>query len=62
LITIDRGLGIDDIPKALERGSSSRDRPQAGKGLSNLLLAMDEVEIESVVGKGTKIVARKWAG
>ncbi len=54
----DRGPGIADIDEAMsERFSSSG---TLGLGLPGVKRMMDEFEIESIVGKGTKVLVRKW--
>lgn len=54
----DQGPGIADIRRVLEGGySTSR---SLGLGLSGVKRLMDEFEIESKVGQGTKVVTRKW--
>lgn len=54
----DQGPGIPDIRRALQGGfSTSR---SLGLGLSGVRRLMDEFEIESRVGFGTTVTARKW--
>lgn len=54
----DHGPGISDIRRALQGGySTSR---SLGLGLSGVRRLMDEFEIESKVGSGTKVTVRKW--
>lgn len=54
----DQGPGIPDIRRALQGGfSTSR---SLGLGLPGVRRLMDEFEIESRVGYGTTITARKW--
>jgi len=54
----DAGPGIEDISLAMQEGySTSQGR---GLGLSGTQRLMDEFEIESKVGQGTKITIRKW--
>jgi serine/threonine-protein kinase RsbT len=54
----DSGPGIPDIERAMEMGFST------GKGLGMVLPGskrlMDELTIQSTVGKGTTVVVRKW--
>ena len=54
----DRGPGIQDIEGAMEEGVSSGHG--LGLGLSSIKRIMDEFEIQSEPGAGTRIVARKW--
>jgi serine/threonine-protein kinase RsbT len=54
----DHGPGISDIRRVLQGGySTSR---SLGLGLSGVKRLMDEFEIESKVGSGTKVTVRKW--
>ncbi|MGH9729107.1 MAG: anti-sigma regulatory factor [Candidatus Acidiferrales bacterium] len=54
----DQGPGIPDIRKALQDGfSTSR---SLGLGLAGVRRLMDEFEIESRIGFGTTVTARKW--
>jgi serine/threonine-protein kinase RsbT len=54
----DQGPGIPDIRRVLQGGfSTSR---SLGLGLSGVKRLMDEFEIESKVGSGTSVIARKW--
>lgn len=54
----DQGPGISDIPLALGEGYTTSGG--LGMGLPGAKRLMDEMEIASEVGKGTKIVVRKW--
>jgi len=49
VIAEDSGPGIADMEKALQ-----------GDGLSGVKRLMDEFEIETKVGEGTKITVKKW--
>ena len=54
----DGGPGIENIALALKEGySTSRG---LGMGLPGAKKLMDEFVIESEVGKGTRVVVRKW--
>ncbi|MFZ0415021.1 MAG: anti-sigma regulatory factor [Candidatus Acidiferrales bacterium] len=54
----DSGPGIPDVRRVLQGGySTSR---SLGLGLSGVKRLMDEFEIESKVGLGTKVTVRKW--
>ncbi len=57
----DRGPGIENIEAALSEHYSS-EKSSLGLGLPSVKRIMDEFYIESVVGKGTRILARKWRG
>jgi anti-sigma regulatory factor (Ser/Thr protein kinase)/serine/threonine protein phosphatase PrpC len=54
----DRGPGIQDIEEALSDHFSSSGT--LGLGLPGVERMMDELEIESTVGNGTRVTARKW--
>jgi serine/threonine-protein kinase RsbT len=54
----DRGPGISDLELALERGFSTSGG--LGLGLPGAKRLMDEMEIETEVGKGTTVIVRKW--
>ena len=58
VIAEDRGPGIPDVKLAMQEGFSTGDG--MGCGLSGVRRLMDELEIESTVGVGTRVVARKW--
>jgi serine/threonine-protein kinase RsbT len=54
----DDGPGIADVDRALEDGFSSSGR--LGLGLPGVRRLMDEVEIDTSPGRGTRICATKW--
>lgn len=54
----DHGPGIADLTLALAGGYSTA--KSLGLGLSGTRRLVDEFEIETEVGRGTKIVIRKW--
>lgn len=54
----DRGPGIPDVPAAMADGFSTT--PSFGIGLPGTRRLMDEMEITSAPGAGTRIVVRKW--
>jgi serine/threonine-protein kinase RsbT len=58
IVAQDQGPGIADIPRAMQYGYSTRGG--LGVGLPGAKWLMDEFDIESVVGQGTKITMRKW--
>ena len=58
IVAQDQGPGIADIPRAMQYGYSTRGG--LGVGLRGAKWLMDEFEIDSTVGKGTKITMRKW--
>ena len=54
----DHGPGIADVSLALQEGYSTGDG--LGMGLPGTKRLMDELEIQSAVGQGTKVTLRKW--
>jgi serine/threonine-protein kinase RsbT len=58
VVVEDEGPGIEDVETALRNGYSSG--RGFGLGLPGTRRLMDEFEIETVVGKGTKVTVRKW--
>ena len=58
VIASDEGPGIRDISLALQDGySTSR---SLGMGLPGVRRLMDEFEIETTLGQGTKVIVKKW--
>ncbi|SRR6266536_1010022 len=55
---LDQGPGIPDISLALREGYSSS--KGMGMGLPGAKRLMDDLQIESTVGKGTSITLKKW--
>lgn len=58
IIAGDDGPGIEDVEKAMQEGFSTA--KSLGIGLPGVRRLMDEFEIETTPGKGTRIVVRKW--
>jgi serine/threonine-protein kinase RsbT len=58
VIARDEGPGIPDIALALQDGFSTSS--SLGLGLPGTRRLMDELEIESVIGRGTTVTAKKW--
>lgn len=58
---IDEGVGIADIKQALQP-SFSTDPERMGLGFVFMRSFMDEVEVESEVNKGTRVVLHKKTG
>ena len=54
----DHGPGIADLELALEKGYSTSGG--LGLGLPGAKRLMDEMEIETECGKGTRVTVRKW--
>jgi len=59
VLASDRGMGIANIPFALQDGFSTKG--SLGSGLPAVSRLMSEMRISSTVGKGTLICAIKWA-
>ena len=58
VVAQDQGPGIADISQAMQYGFSTR--RGLGVGLPGAKWLMDDFEIESTIGKGTKVTMRKW--
>ncbi len=58
VIAADSGPGIEDVAAAMQDGYTTRGG--LGGGLPGVKRLMDEVEVHSRPGKGTRVVARKW--
>ena len=57
-IAEDKGPGISDIRKVMEDGYTTSGG--LGAGLPGVKRLMDEFDIDSEVGVGTKITTTKW--
>ena len=58
LVIEDHGPGIADIDQAMQPGYTTG--KGLGYGLPGTKRLMDEMEVESEAGKGTKITVKKW--
>jgi serine/threonine-protein kinase RsbT len=58
VVAEDEGPGIADVERALEDGYSTG--RGMGLGLPGARRLMDELQVDSTVGVGTKVVMRKW--
>lgn len=58
IVAQDNGPGIKDISQVMEDGFSTSGG--LGAGLPGVRRLMDEFDIESEVGKGTRIITAKW--
>jgi serine/threonine-protein kinase RsbT len=58
LVFSDRGPGIPDLPRAMSGGASTA--RSLGLGLSGSKRLVDEFDIQTEVGKGTKVTVIKW--
>lgn len=54
----DQGPGIADVSEAVREGYSTGGG--LGMGLPGAKRLMDEMEIDSAIGKGTRVTVRKW--
>ncbi len=59
IVVEDEGPGIPDIAKAMQDGYTTGGG--LGLGLPGARRLMDEFAIESTVGRGTRVVMRKWS-
>ena len=60
LIISDKGIGIEDIEQAMEPLYTSRpDLERSGMGFTVMETFMDELDVESEKGIGTKVVIKK---
>jgi serine/threonine-protein kinase RsbT len=58
IVARDEGPGIPDVSRALSAGYSTG--PGLGLGLPGVRRLMDDFEITSDPGRGTKVSVRKW--
>jgi serine/threonine-protein kinase RsbT len=58
IICEDHGPGIEDIKAVLENEDS--EMHEEGMGLPGARRLMDDFEIQSEIGVGTRVLARKW--
>ena len=58
VIAEDQGPGIKDIQRALQEGFSTS--KSLGIGLPGVKRLMDDFDIKSKNGKGTRVTVRKW--
>jgi serine/threonine-protein kinase RsbT len=58
IVARDEGPGIPDLSRALSAGFSTG--PGLGLGLPGVRRLMDDFEITSETGRGTKVSVRKW--
>nr|MDO8097642.1 ATP-binding protein [Candidatus Njordarchaeota archaeon] len=58
VVAEDTGPGITDVEKSLEGGQSTKSG--LGIGLSGAKRLMDEFNVETKVGKGTRVTIKKW--
>lgn len=58
VVATDSGPGISDVKRAMEDGYSTG--KGLGLGLPGTKRIMDEFDLASEVGKGTRVAVRKW--
>jgi serine/threonine-protein kinase RsbT len=58
IVARDEGPGIRDVERAMQPGYSTSGG--LGLGLPGVRRLMDEVGVDSKVGEGTTVVAKKW--
>ncbi|MCI6499703.1 anti-sigma F factor [Lachnospiraceae bacterium HCP1S3_C3] len=59
----DEGVGIADVKQAMQPlFSTKKDEERSGMGFSFMEIFMDELNVESESGKGTKIMMKKIIG
>ena len=56
----DRGIGIDDVKKAMEPLYTTAGEERAGLGFAVMQSFMDSVKVRSKVDKGTTVVLKKY--
>lgn len=61
IVVADDGRGIEDVALAMQPAVSS-DPERMGLGFCFMETHMDQLEVESEAGKGTRVVMRKRAG
>ena len=64
LVTVkDQGIGIENVEQAMEPLYTTRpDMDRSGMGFAFMEAFMDEVQVESVPGKGTTVWMKKTTG
>lgn len=61
IVIIDKGIGIADIEEARQPFYTTKpDKDRSGMGFSFMETFMDEVFVESEIGKGTKVTMIKY--
>ncbi len=60
LVFKDNGPGIDDLEWAMRDGTSTGDG--LGKGMPGAEKLMDEMQVDTEKGAGTRITVKKWLG
>lgn len=61
IIVLDHGIGIPDIGQAMQPFYTTKPQMErAGMGFAFMDAFMDEMLVESIVGKGTKVTMKKY--
>jgi serine/threonine-protein kinase RsbT len=58
IVVADRGPGIANLDEAMQAGYTSG--PGLGMGLPGTRRLMDEMQIDTALGRGTIVTVRKW--
>ncbi len=59
----DRGMGIEDIKKAMEpMYTTDPSGERSGMGFAFMEAFMDEIKVESEAGRGTRVTMKKYIG
>jgi len=58
MVVVDQGPGIADVERVLRGGYSTGNG--FGRGISGARTLMDDFELQSEVGRGTRVWMRKW--
>lgn len=60
---VDEGKGMEDVKKAMEPLFTTKAKEErSGMGFSFMEAFMDQIEVTSIVGQGTKVVMKKIIG
>lgn len=61
IMVIDHGVGIEDVPGAMQPFYTSKpEMERSGMGFAFMQAFMDQVSVESQPGVGTKVILRKY--
>ena len=60
---VDEGMGMEDVEKAMEPLFTTKpELERSGMGFSFMEAFMDEIHVESALGKGTRVIMQKTIG
>lgn len=63
VIVADHGVGMEDVEKAKQPFFTTKPKQErSGMGFSFMETFMDEVEVYSKLGEGTRVTMKKWIG